>query len=388
MVNPVANAGVAHTLEARLADARKRHVDGEYGTIPLLIVELGIRSNLLSAGQLKENGVQLQGDGDKMLLVAAIGEVLGRARYYGRVLCTDLHPCSMRSSPTEVVALGRSSRRRSRSVTGSMRDLRTPGRGVPGEGIHRLRRRQGHRPRPNMPLLSAAEWHGRAGDAHSRRVCEDDAAAHGRAAPLVAPRSTTSCLGAQLLGAVDDSAGDDSVQLLTRKKPDLTLARVWGCMVQFMAPERQRGGKLAPKACWGLHLGVSPESTGWEVLDLTHNKLVTSVEVIFYETPSLEPASGIASGRQDAKLIDQDGKLSTTGEQQTEELVEKKAAAGVQSTGELLKSAGGEQLVEGSKQLVDDLTVDEEGELSAGEESTDSDVVVVPIMKPELRRTG
>ncbi|CAI7897719.1 unnamed protein product [Closterium sp. NIES-53] len=44
MVDPVANAGVAVTLEARLADARKRHADGEYGTIPLLIVELGIRS--------------------------------------------------------------------------------------------------------------------------------------------------------------------------------------------------------------------------------------------------------------------------------------------------------------------------------------------------------
>ncbi|CAI7770611.1 unnamed protein product [Closterium sp. NIES-54] len=44
MVDPVSNAGVADTLEARLADARKRHVDGEYGTIPLLIVELGIRS--------------------------------------------------------------------------------------------------------------------------------------------------------------------------------------------------------------------------------------------------------------------------------------------------------------------------------------------------------
>ncbi|CAI7755362.1 unnamed protein product [Closterium sp. NIES-53] len=44
MVNPVPNAGVADTLEARLADARKRHADGEYGTIPLLIVELGIQS--------------------------------------------------------------------------------------------------------------------------------------------------------------------------------------------------------------------------------------------------------------------------------------------------------------------------------------------------------
>ncbi|CAI7927295.1 unnamed protein product [Closterium sp. NIES-54] len=44
MVDPIANAGVADTLEARLADARKRHADGEYGTISLLIVELGIRS--------------------------------------------------------------------------------------------------------------------------------------------------------------------------------------------------------------------------------------------------------------------------------------------------------------------------------------------------------
>ncbi|CAI7831569.1 unnamed protein product [Closterium sp. NIES-53] len=44
MVDPVANAGVADTLEARVDDARNRHADGEYGMIPLLIVELGIRS--------------------------------------------------------------------------------------------------------------------------------------------------------------------------------------------------------------------------------------------------------------------------------------------------------------------------------------------------------
>ncbi|CAI7867445.1 unnamed protein product [Closterium sp. NIES-53] len=233
--------------------------------------------------------------------------------------------------------------------------------------------------------------------------------------------------------------------------------------VWFMVPEQQRGGKLAPKAHWGLHLGVSSENKGWEVLDLTDNKVVTSVEVIFYETLSLEvwktkfgpasrrtqahpptdtstvtvpllaevvepadedvvevlppspvlappfldadrpastpvsatgdegsleaspvaPASGIAGGRQGAKLVDQDGKPSTTGEP-----VEQEAATRVQSTGEPPKSAGSEQLVEGSKQLVDNLTVDEEGELSAGEESTDSDVVEVPITKPELRRTS
>ncbi|CAI7796114.1 unnamed protein product [Closterium sp. NIES-53] len=264
--------------------------------------------------------------------------------------------------------------------------------------------------------------------------------------------------------------GTTPYQLLTGKKLDLTLAWVWGCMVQLMVLEQQRGGKLAPKARWGLHLGVSMECKGWEVLDLTDNKVVTSVEVIFYETlvwrfgrrslgrrqdgrrqtrrrtlrrqrfpcslksmrgalrrspflappfpvedrPALTPvsatgdegsleaspvapASGIAGGRQGAKLVDQDGKLSTIGEQQTGEPVEQEAAAGVQSTGEqqtrrstgeLSKSAGGEQLVAGSKQLVDDLAVDEEGELSAGEESTDSDVVEVSITKPQQRRIG
>ncbi|CAI7912092.1 unnamed protein product [Closterium sp. NIES-53] len=257
-------------------------------------------------------------------------------------------------------------------------------------------------------------------------------------------------------------------QLLTGNKPDLTHARVWGCMVQFMVPEQQRGGKLAPKARWGLHLGVSPESKGWEVLDLTDKQVVTTVEVIFYETLSLEvwkaksgpasgrtqahpptdtstamvpllveinepadedvvevlppppilappfpvadrpastpvlttgdegsleasavaPASGIAGGRQGAKPVDQDGNPSTTREQQTGEPVEQEASAGVHSTGELSQSAGGEQLVKESKQLVDDLDVDREGELSAREESTDSDVVEEPITKPELRRTG
>ncbi|CAI7815613.1 unnamed protein product [Closterium sp. NIES-54] len=82
--------------------------------------------------------------------------------------------------------------------------------------------------------------------------------------------------------------GTTLYQLLTGKKPDLTLAQVWGCMVQFMVPEQQCGGKLAPKARRGLHLGVSPESKGWEVLDLTDNKVVKSVEVIFYKTLSLE----------------------------------------------------------------------------------------------------
>ncbi|CAI7815445.1 unnamed protein product [Closterium sp. NIES-53] len=209
---------------------------------------------------------------------------------------------------------------------------------------------------------------------------------------------------------------------------------------------------IIPSGCTAevqpLDVSIKPDLTlarGWEMLDLTNNKMVTSVEVIFYETLLLEvwkakfgpasgrtqehpptdtstatvpllaevdepadddvvevlppppvlappfpvadwpastpvsatgdegslealpvaPASGIAGSQQGAKLVDQDGKPSTTGEQQTGEPVEQEATAG----------------------LVDDLAI-EEGELSVGEESTDSDVVEVPIMKPEMRRTG
>ncbi|CAI7835324.1 unnamed protein product, partial [Closterium sp. NIES-53] len=61
--------------------------------------------DMAPSDDLKGSGVQLQGDGDEMLLVAATGEMLGRARNNGRVLCTDLCPCSTRSSSTKVVAL-------------------------------------------------------------------------------------------------------------------------------------------------------------------------------------------------------------------------------------------------------------------------------------------
>ncbi|CAI7811138.1 unnamed protein product, partial [Closterium sp. NIES-54] len=82
--------------------------------------------------------------------------------------------------------------------------------------------------------------------------------------------------------------GTTPYQLLTGKKPDLSLARVWGCMAQFLVPEQQRGGKLKPKARWGLHLSVSEESKGWELLDIADNRVVTMSDVVFYENMSLE----------------------------------------------------------------------------------------------------
>ncbi|CAI7798275.1 unnamed protein product [Closterium sp. NIES-53] len=71
-------------------------------------------------------------------------------------------------------------------------------------------------------------------------------------------------------------------------------------MAQFLAPDQQRGGKLKPKARWGLHLGVSEESKGWELLDIVDNRVVTTSDVVFYENMSLEvwkSEHGPASGR-------------------------------------------------------------------------------------------
>ncbi|CAI7783256.1 unnamed protein product [Closterium sp. NIES-54] len=134
---------------------------------------------------------------------------------------------------------------------------------------------------------------------------------------------------------------------------------------------------------------------------LVPTPLLTTGDEGISEASPVAPASGIAGGRRAAKRVDRDVQPTTTGVQ-----VQKEAAQVLptleqqmgKSTVELLtkeKSANGptrgEQPVEGptlAKQLVDDGDVNHEGELSAKEESTDNDVVEVPVEKPELRRSG
>ncbi|CAI7918905.1 unnamed protein product [Closterium sp. NIES-53] len=94
--------------------------------------------------------------------------------------------------------------------------------------------------------------------------------------------------------------GTTPYQLLTGQRPDLSLAWIWGCMTQFLVPEQQRGGKLKPKARWGLHLGVSAASKGWELLDVDTNRVVTTSDVVFYEAMSWaewKSEHGTVSGR-------------------------------------------------------------------------------------------
>ncbi|CAI7806658.1 unnamed protein product [Closterium sp. NIES-54] len=309
--------------------------------------------------QLKENGVKLQEDGNGMLLIMATGDVLGRASYTGRVLCTDLilarrsrsakhevatgldlKSASGADSPC-VLCIGRKLALHTFPVQGSDADdvlavvhidLCRPFRVTAKDGSLyflllkdrktryvwvRLVAKKSDVLREFVQWLAVAqrqtkksvlmlpEWHGRAGDTHGGGVAADDAAAHGRTAPLVAPRSTAGRLGPQLPGVVEVPPGTTPYQLLTRQKPDLSMVQVWGCMVQFLVPEQQRGGKLKPKARWSLHLGVSKESKGWELLDITDNRVVTTSDVVFYETMSLEvwkSEHGPASGRTQANL--------------------------------------------------------------------------------------
>ncbi|CAI7864700.1 unnamed protein product [Closterium sp. NIES-53] len=388
-------------------------LQGEAGKrvlIPDVLYVPGIQANLLSAGQLKESGVQLQGDSDEMLLVAATGEVLSRARYTGRVLCTDLRPCSTHSSSIEVVAL-----RTIVSVTASTLDRLharlvhigvdtikssakhevavgldiTPSTGADSPCVSCVGGKLARHTFPDKgsdaeEALSVVHidlcgpfWWLKDGslyflllkDRHTQfmwampvakksnvleefqkwlvlverqtknsmlslrsdrggeflgKAFTDFIDRKGIVHDLTCPYTPQqNCMAEREMRTVVESVrtmllhmgvqhhwwhlalrqavwvrnflersttppGTTPYQLLTEKKPDLTLAWVWGCMVQFMVPKQHRGGKLAPKARWGLHLGVSQESKGWEVLDLTDSKVVTSIEVIFYETLSLE----------------------------------------------------------------------------------------------------
>ncbi|CAI7773137.1 unnamed protein product [Closterium sp. NIES-54] len=73
-------------------------LQGAAGTkvfIPNVLYVPGVQANLLSAGPLKDSGVQFHDNGSETILVSAEGAVLGRVRYTGRVLCTDLRPCSL-----------------------------------------------------------------------------------------------------------------------------------------------------------------------------------------------------------------------------------------------------------------------------------------------------
>ncbi|CAI7814330.1 unnamed protein product [Closterium sp. NIES-53] len=252
----------------------------EAGPHPDVLYVPGVQVNLLSARQLNDSGVKLQDSGDQMLLVTVAGDVLGRANYTGRVLCTDLRPFATKpsSKSTKVVAL-----RTIASATKSTSD--------------RCYARLAH---VGVDTIKSS-------------------AKHKVATGL----------------DIEPSTGTDLPCVLCVDRGALR-RRLWHQPVTSLAVDVRPS--LSTRMCSRRREG---------------------------------------SGRHG-------------------ELVQK-AAAEVPPTGELsmkeMSASGptrGEQPVEGptlAKQLVNDEDVDDEGELSGGEDSTNNNVVEVPVEKPELRRS-
>ncbi|CAI7800480.1 unnamed protein product [Closterium sp. NIES-54] len=423
-------------------------LQGEAGKrvlIPDMLYGLGVQANLVSASQLKESGVQLKGDGDEMLLVTVTREVLGRARYNGRVLCTDLRLCSTRSQLTEVVAL-----RTTVSATKSTPD-RLHAR-LAHVGVDTIKSSAKHEVATGLDITSSTEadppcvscvggklarhtFLDKGSDAEEALavvhidLCGPfrDAAKDGSLYFLLLKDRRTQVvwvmpvakksdvlrefqkwlmrtavesvrtmllhMGVQhhswhlalrqavwvrnLLEWLTPPPGTTPYQLLTKKKPNLTLARVWGCMVQLGGArlDRQQGGHVGrgdllrdAVAGWAKFGPASGPTQAHPLKDTSMTTVPLLAEVdepadedvveVHPPPPVLAPpfpvadrpastpvsatgnegsleaspvvlASGIAGGRQGAKLVDQDGKLSKTGEQQIGEPVEQEAAAGV-----------------------------------------------------------
>ncbi|CAI7900406.1 unnamed protein product [Closterium sp. NIES-54] len=98
-------AGPAVEASLDLQDVQGRvtvALQGEAGK-PMLIPDVlyvpGVQANLLLAGQLKENDVKLQEDGDGMLLVLAAGDMLDRAKYIGLATGLDIKLSTGTESP-------------------------------------------------------------------------------------------------------------------------------------------------------------------------------------------------------------------------------------------------------------------------------------------------
>ncbi|CAI5991678.1 unnamed protein product [Closterium sp. NIES-64] len=397
-------------------------LQGEAGKevlIPDVLYVPGVRANLLSASQLKEHGVKLLEDGDGMLLVSAAEEVLGRATYSGRVLCTDLRPCTTTSASTttEVVAL--------RAIV--LKTKSTPDRmhaRLAHVGMDTIRSSAKNEVAFGLDLKSATDADSPCvscvGGKLARHTFPDQgsdvddvlavvhidlcgpfrvAAKDGSLYFLLLKDRKTRYVWVKLVAKKSDALqqftdfvngkgivhdltcpytpqqngmaeremrtvvesvrtmllhmgvqhhwwhlalreavwarnclerstlppGTTPHQLLTGKKSDLSLAQVWGCMAQFLVPEQQRGGKLQPKARWGLHLGVSAVSKGWELLDVDTDRVVTTSDVVFYK--KMSPAEwktehGPGSGRLSSTppsdtssatllLLAEDGELAT-----------------------------------------------------------------------------
>ncbi|CAI7842952.1 unnamed protein product [Closterium sp. NIES-53] len=69
--------------------------------VPDVLYVHSAQASILSAGQLRDSGVQLLDVGDVTQLRAPDGSLLGCAEFKGRVICTNFQPCSTQKQEGE-----------------------------------------------------------------------------------------------------------------------------------------------------------------------------------------------------------------------------------------------------------------------------------------------
>ncbi|CAI5493765.1 unnamed protein product [Closterium sp. Naga37s-1] len=205
--------------------------------------------------------------------------------------------------------------------------------------------------------------------------------------------------------------GTTPFQVLTEKKPDLSLARVWGCWAQFLVPAQQRGGKLKPKARPTRRrtpatlplLAEVGEPAAEDVENVPSSspapplvadlRGLTPVSAFGDEgssvTSPMTPTECIAGGRRDVVEVGVGMKSSPTREEQAVEVQpklektgERAAAKPTKGQSAIGQSAGEPTALEKSAGMPTTMQQDTEGSDGGdnggdAEESTDSDVVEV-----------
>ncbi|CAI5960579.1 unnamed protein product [Closterium sp. NIES-65] len=214
----------------------------------------GVRANQLSSGQLKEHGVKRQEDGDGMLLAWEAGEVLSRATYSNEVaIGLDLESATGGDSPC-VSCVG-----------GKLARHTFPDHGSDADDVLAVVHIN-----PCRPF----------------RVAAKDGSLYFMLLKDRKTRYVRTAWQSEEMRTVVESVGTMLLHMGVQH-------HLWHLALRQAVwvppcPEQQRRGKLKPKARWGLHLGVSGESKGWELLYIDANRVVTTSDVVFYEDMSLE----------------------------------------------------------------------------------------------------
>ncbi|CAI7871593.1 unnamed protein product [Closterium sp. NIES-54] len=382
-LQPSGNVKHVRGFNGAMQDFQGRSTVAMQGEAGRQVLIPNVRANLLLAGQLKENGVKLQEDGDGMLLVSAAGDVLGRTSYTRRVFCTEMRPCSAKSTmpTTEVVAL------RAIVLVTKLTPYRLHAR-LAHIGMNTIRSSAKH----EVATGAGPQFGG--SDANDvLAVVHVDLCGPFR----VAAKDAKERLGPQRPGVVDAAAGDDAIPAADREEARLVTGPVTTLDVVFYKNMSLEVWKSEYGPASGWTPTTPPTDTSTATLPLlaeVGEPATEDIEDVPFPSPSpapcdpplvadlreltsmsasgnegrigtspSAPAKSIAAGRRDKQQVDVGVKSTLIGEEQAESAEEP-------TTGE--KSGGKPAEVQQNDEGIE--AGDDGGD---AEESTDSDVVEV-----------